>query len=854
MKNSAIQIDFARQLLNNCLTFLKQETPSQLSQETRENLSRLCKMTEDVIEKMKTPTLRLAFVGATSSGKSTLVNALLGHAVVPMEAGEMSAGVVQITNEDRDNVHLDIQGPDDPSDKSLWSEFHGDLSDEEAFDLLKDTMLKYHNHRKGNRQTYCGAPNVKARSSMMLAHEKSPLQLPENVNLEIIDLPGIKEMNDVANLKVNQELLHQAVLVITLNYEDTSESRLETLLEEVKKVIEAFKSTNTIFFVLNKIDSRQKNDIPIPEKVEYLKKKIAPIIGVKPTEVTISPIKAMQLFLYQIAYGSSENTMTDSQIKYLAHAFSQYWLFEEQEKNDDEDLIPKYCKSSKRTLNKIAYFDKKVEGGLDEDGTRLSEREIERAKEKISENIEVFREDYLADFLENGARELILTNALKQSGGKRFLDDLSKRIEEHLPQLVIQPLIHSWLIQVEELKDSIKGEKSAILESTGKSFREFIQKLDSTQKKLQESLDSFQKQIEDGFDSYIKVISQGKRTETDKARKDLEKNEFLAPFMDVEGILEGIKKEATYKILERIILPFLENETYSLGTLLNDLRGAGCGTNISNRTAKDLKKIKEYYVHYPDGHLVERDLSLEPLVQDYQESFVNANCSVIELLGSFFQRSLQTKVEQFEKKMDNVVEIIRKKLFKIIIHECNISEEIANGLVPSTEYIRYVTNKSFDTELLRIPSTPEVSKKIEIIESYQDRTWVEYLTWLITRTPKQRKVKMELPFLELSMPEMLNLVVSWDECIEPATIIMCRIISEWFRTNAGLVRNKLNDRFPTIIRRYKDLSENMANTEQAKKDKIFGEWNQYGDSTTQNLEIPVTQMQTLIEKGIIEEN
>ena len=39
---------------------------------------------------------RIATIGTTSSGKSTIVNALIGRRIAPIEAGEMSGGVLTL--------------------------------------------------------------------------------------------------------------------------------------------------------------------------------------------------------------------------------------------------------------------------------------------------------------------------------------------------------------------------------------------------------------------------------------------------------------------------------------------------------------------------------------------------------------------------------------------------------------------------------------------------------------------------------------------------------------------------------------------------------------------------------------
>ncbi len=49
---------------------------------------------EEAVQRLENPSLRLATIGTTSSGKSTLVNALIGRKIAPIESEEMSAGVL----------------------------------------------------------------------------------------------------------------------------------------------------------------------------------------------------------------------------------------------------------------------------------------------------------------------------------------------------------------------------------------------------------------------------------------------------------------------------------------------------------------------------------------------------------------------------------------------------------------------------------------------------------------------------------------------------------------------------------------------------------------------------------------
>ena len=50
----------------------------------------------EAVQRLENPSFRIATIGTTSSGKSTIVNALIGRRIAPIEAGEMSGGVLTL--------------------------------------------------------------------------------------------------------------------------------------------------------------------------------------------------------------------------------------------------------------------------------------------------------------------------------------------------------------------------------------------------------------------------------------------------------------------------------------------------------------------------------------------------------------------------------------------------------------------------------------------------------------------------------------------------------------------------------------------------------------------------------------
>jgi replication fork clamp-binding protein CrfC len=62
----------------------------------QDSLSKFRQAYEESVGRLADPNFTIATIGTTSSGKSTIVNAFIGRKIAPIEAGEMSGGVLTI--------------------------------------------------------------------------------------------------------------------------------------------------------------------------------------------------------------------------------------------------------------------------------------------------------------------------------------------------------------------------------------------------------------------------------------------------------------------------------------------------------------------------------------------------------------------------------------------------------------------------------------------------------------------------------------------------------------------------------------------------------------------------------------
>jgi replication fork clamp-binding protein CrfC len=94
---------------------------------------------ETATQRLINPSLSIATFGTTSSGKSTIVNALMGRRIAPIEVGKMSGGVLTLRHSEEQKFIIEATA-DAAWETGEWSE----LSDEELYHKIQVVMNTYH--------------------------------------------------------------------------------------------------------------------------------------------------------------------------------------------------------------------------------------------------------------------------------------------------------------------------------------------------------------------------------------------------------------------------------------------------------------------------------------------------------------------------------------------------------------------------------------------------------------------------------------------------------------------------------------------------------------------------------------
>lgn len=250
------------------------------------------------IERLENPVLSIAMVGTTSAGKSTIVNGLVGRRVAPMEKKEMSAGILTLTDSTCKSITVH------PTTNSRWSTGTiTDLSDEEIYSQIRSIFEKY----QGN-EAKVSAPIIDVTGPIEWQQNRSILGLPSNLNIEFIDLPGLKTVNDRKNFEVIQKILSKAFCIVAMDFNDVDPTRIQRLLEEVKDVVKAANNnTEFLLFALNKVDDVKSDQSTACEKIIELKQLIKETLALD-EQMEILPFVGQLYYLIQMAVKKDPTT------------------------------------------------------------------------------------------------------------------------------------------------------------------------------------------------------------------------------------------------------------------------------------------------------------------------------------------------------------------------------------------------------------------------------------------------------------------------------------------------------------------------------------------------------------------
>lgn len=570
---------------------------------------------KEASDRLAQPKLSIAMLGTTSSGKSTIVNALVGRRIAPMESGEMSGGVLTLRAADELRLIINNQEP-----------ITG-LDDEEVYQQIQDLMLLYHEARKNGEK--CSAPAVTVYGSLFPANDPELLNLPEGIDFELLDLPGLNSMKeDDSNLTVIREQIGKACNLVALDYSQTDEERRKKLLQELKDIVGYLNGrTDSMIFILNRVDKQNSDDFPIEDRIKKLKVEIQEVLELKEVPEII-PFSAQLLYLAQCAWGIgsvNEPSQIDPQMrtKFLDKMFMD---------------CAKIIKRNTKHDRKLAASFSKIEQIVNDQGT-----------------------------INDQTMRKILNYAYQWSGGEELWKTLRQRVEESFPQLVILPALTPVLKTFKSLMAQLDSVAKTRRLKEKEEVKKLRKDLEQDCKQLNKNINNKLKETEGFLDRLSLRLKDNNVEERQKAMEEASQQEGIELFeitLIVDEVRDGLVKtliKPVHNALEKRIryielrdqlqdfIPFNLadgiSESYDqikdgLSILDNDHDRVNRGGEIifkvpfgENRKRKILTELEEGYkkinVHMAQAMILLAEFDLQTRTRKFSEliqEFVKGRC------------------------------------------------------------------------------------------------------------------------------------------------------------------------------------------------------------------------------------
>ncbi|MBD2043603.1 dynamin family protein [Microcoleus sp. FACHB-672] len=730
---------------------------------------------EEAVQRLENPSFRIATLGTTSSGKSTIVNALIGRKIAPIEAGEMSGGVLTIKHSQEQKLII-AETEDAAWETGEWT----GLSDEDLYQRISTVMHSYHAARK--KRDYV-APQITAHVPLLPACDAALLGLPNGIGVELIDLPGLKSVQDRANLATIQTQVNKAFNLVALDYMQVDDDHRKRLLEELKTVVEYLQgSTDSMIFILNRVDNRGADDLPLSERIDQLREGIKEVLSLKELPDVLR-FNARLLYYAQCAWGSNspyEPSIVDpkTRLERLKALF-----------RDCASTIEEYTDQNEE-LEKWFYEVK---------------REVKRGQPI---NDETMRK--------------ILRYSLEWSGGRELWDCFHRRVQESFAKMVILPA----LLEVFANYDALAKSLDVLIEAR-KIYNQ--QQVTQEREKIAKIRQDFHKDIKNikkTFDNKLKKLVEGLK----KKNNSMTPIEFINENPEITGFARVFHAVAEVEgdLTKYLIVPVRDALKNNQGAFkLRDKLGEVISPALADDIAKAYDDVSRRLSKFSSEseHLVKRvrdDDNKGKKELEHDERYVrllyHTMRQAISVRAEFL---LQGKAKQFEDALESLgnaeIEELKKSLSEANLSSIKLEKAAISNLLkklaqnPPTlpdEFFELPDaikqNRSKQTEVVGTKTEYETRTKTEeeeYTESYQDgscfaSTKTRTKTRPVTRNYEEAvtsNVYEDIEYVELFLPSPDLMAKQWLSGIEKGKGSLWDILQKWIQPRLDYVSTSFEE-------------------------------------------------------------
>ncbi len=702
-------------------------------------VERLKKACDQSVLHLEKPSLRISTIGTTSSGKSTLVNAIIGRRLAPMEADEMSAGILTFVHGEKSRMIVE------KTENAVWEtgEWAG-LNDDQLYLKLRATkqehgydgvMVAYHKEKK--KRNNLDAPRVRIEAPILPVLFRELLNLPDGIQFELSDLPGLKWDKDRQNLKVIQEKTKNTFSLVVLDYLQTDENGRASLLKELKEVVEAmYGSTDAMIFLLNKINARSEDDQKLEYRYAKLREEIAQQLKLSSAPDLLG-IDARLLYYVQCAWGPDKKPLTPGQRR--------------------TQLLENCMDDCSKTFRQKRKEDKEVKEWLHK------------------------YEDTLDNLSDEGFKKLFQWAHI-WSGGKEFWDTLRQRIDERFPELVISPALLETLNAFKEFA----GKTEELIRIRKIETKELVEQ---ERNRINEEMSAVLNQVEfrkQMFHAQIRsIIGDLKKNDpeaTNRAIDSLTKN--FPGLGDLKNVIEDVRNDLFFNIIIPVRDAFKQgNSVYDLESVLNN--------SLSATNARHVAQTYDYYSREflrPDSannglkfEIKKDDITGIERLEHAEQRCINLYQRMRESLSARAEFVLQKKSQKIEEIIVTVLLDESRHITEIIKNNLSSYKGAKNSL-PDFALLIQTTAIQLPDNLftLPIPQKTAASKREKIGTEQKSSTHETGSCFKDIHTEWETIDKYgNVPYHVLELPGADGMAEQWENGISIARDSLWEKLAEW---------------------------------------------------------------------------
>lgn len=690
---------------------------------------------EESVVRLENPNFTIATIGTTSSGKSTIVNALIGRKIAPIEAGEMSGGILTIKHSKEFKLSIE------ETEGAQWlTGAWKNISEKEIYARIRNgVMFPYHQARQKQELI---APQVKAYVPILPAEDSNLLGLPEGIGIKFIDLPGLKSIQDRDNLKVIQQQVHKAFSLVALDYLQVDDRHRKRLLEELKKVVEYLQGrTDSMIFILNRVDQRGQDDITIAERIEQLQLEIEETLNLDRLP-DIIPLSGRFLYYAQCAWGTTAigaNSVVDAATR--LHFLSGML-------EDCSSLIRSHT-SEDRTIKK--WF-RDIEDRVD-DGETIDDESMRK----------------------------ILYHVYDWSGGNRLWQCMRDRVRESFSELVILPALIDVLERYKLLMNTIDVEVN--IKKIGKK-----EELESKQQNIIDGSERLAREVEnirDRFQQEVKQIIELLKQNSQSDRNSLDQK-GIKSFDSFYDTVNRVEEDLVVELISPVRDAFEQDKgTYELEEELIQVvtppkaRAITKAYDLVNRKLAKFKQDESGYFIRQIRHDDQEKIRSMEHAEKAVRSLYYAMRKAISTRAEF---TLQGQIKQFETGLLSLVNKLIEELKIACEQELPdldldkiIISDFENHITQNPPQLPEALFSFSDTIKQNTTSKREVVGKKKETQHYTEGSCFKQEK---TRTVT-KNIYDDIEYKELKLPDYKNMARQWAEGITKEKQKLWDLLDDW---------------------------------------------------------------------------